>query len=79
MESNGINIVKLGMEVVYRGSFGSGAKANAKIEDIELCDNEHEKYGIPVEEVHFKDLRRCVVNLSDGHWAYGYQIDEVVG
>lgn len=72
-------IVKVGMKVKYRGCFGSGPVTEATIEYIELCESEHEKYGEPVSEVSVKDLRRCCLDLSDGHWAYGYQVVGIIG
>ena len=79
MKTNGINIVKVGMQVNYRGSWGTGPLKTATIIGIELCESEHEKYGIATEQVYAKDLRRCCVDLSDNHWAYGYQIEEILG
>lgn len=79
MKTNGFSIVKVGMKVVYRGSWGTGPRATAEILDMELCESEHEKYGEPVSEVSIKDLRRCCLDLSDNHWAYGYQIEEIIG
>jgi hypothetical protein len=49
------------------------------VEYIELCEDEHEKYGEPVDEVAVQDIKRCCIDLSDGHWAYGYQITEIIG
>ena len=71
-------IVKVGTKVLYRGSFGTGPKKEATIIGIELCEREHEKYGEPVEEVCAIDLPRCCVDLSDGHWAYGYQVTDII-
>ena len=79
MKTNGNIIVKTGMKVKYRGSWGTGPLTTAKIIGIELCESEHEKYGEPVSAVYAKDLRRCCVDLSDNHWAYGYQIEEILG
>ena len=79
METNGHKTLKAGMKVVYRGSWGHDAPKEAIVEDIELCESEHEKYGEPVDEVAVKDIRRCCLDLSDGHWAYGYQITKIIG
>lgn len=78
MITNGNKIVKVGQEVKYRGCFGSGPITSAKIEGMELCEDEHEKYGEPVDEVFVGDLSRCCLDLSDGHWAYGYQVVEIL-
>ena len=79
MNANGHKTLKTGMEVLYRGSWGHDAPKVATIESIELCENEYEKYGELTSEVSVRDIRRCVVDLSDGHWAYGYQITAILG
>ena len=79
MKTNGNTTLKVGMSVIYRTSFGCGERAEAKVESIELCECEHEKYGEPMEEVPVEDVRRCCLDLNDGHWAYGYQITEILG
>lgn len=79
LKTNGHKIVKVGMKVKYRGSFGSGPIEETTIESIELCEDEHEKYGVLVSEVSVKDLYRCCLDLDNEHWAYGYQITEILG
>lgn len=79
LKTNGYNLVKEGMKVMYRGCFGMDAPKEAVLTGIELCEDEHEKYGTPVMSVRAEDLYRCCVDLSDGHWAYGYQITEILG
>jgi hypothetical protein len=79
MNANGNKTIKVGMTVIYRGSWGHDAPKQAKVESIELCPCEHCKYGDNVQEADIADIRRCVMDLSDGHWCYGYQIDEVKG
>ena len=78
MKTNGNMSVKVGQKVKYRGNFGSGPIQVVEIESIELCEDEHEKYGTPVDEVDVWDLKRCCVTLDNGHWAYGYQIVEIL-
>ena len=79
LKTNGHNLVKVGMKVMWRGGFGFDAPKEATLEYIELCEDEHEKYGEPVSEVRAEDLYRCCVDLDNGHWAYGYQITEIIG
>ena len=43
-----------------------------KITKIELCEKWNQKEGIPMKEIFEKDLDRCVIDLEDGHWAFGY-------
>ena len=79
LKMNGNDKVKVGMRVDYRQNFGHGPYREAVIETIEICDEEHEKYGEPVDEVSPEELGKCAITLSDGRWCYGYQIDEVFG
>ena len=66
--------LKVGDKVMYRGTFGRGVAKETTIESIELCEDEHEKYGEMVDEMTKADYERCCVSLADGHWCYGYQI-----
>lgn len=79
MKTNGHTTLKKGMSVIYRGSWGHDASKETTIESIELCESEDEKYGELVDEVLVEDIRRSVVDLADGHWAYGWQIEELIG
>ena len=78
MNTNGNKTIKVGTKVTYRGSWGHGPVKEATIESIELCDCVNAKYGTPVSEVSVEDIRRCVFDLDDGHWAYGDQIVEIL-
>ncbi len=45
----------------------------SKVTKIELCEQEGEKYGIPMKAV-WVDLKdRCLFVFENGHWQYGYQ------
>lgn len=79
LKTNGHKIVKVGMRVMWRGSWGQDEPKEVGIESIELCDCEHCKYGELVNEVAVEDLRRCCLDLDNNHWAYGYQIIEIIG
>lgn len=79
LKTNGYETVTVGMTVEYRQRFGRGACSQAVIETIELCENEYEKDGVAVTSVSAGDLHRCCLCLDDGHWCYGYQIDEILG
>lgn len=78
MKTNGNQTIKIGMTVVYRGSWGHDAPKEAVVESIELCECEGAKYGDPVDEVAIADVERSTFDLSDGHWCYGFQVDEVI-
>ena len=79
MKTNGIPTLKIGMTVIYRGSWGDGPETRTQVESIDLCEEKGEKYGEPVDEVAVEDIGRCCIELADGHWCYGFQIVEVVG
>lgn len=79
MKTNGYLYAMVGMRVKYRTNFGKGNSAIATIERIELCKGEHCKDGMEVSEVLASELHRCCVDLSNGFWAYGYQIEELIG
>ena len=79
MNANGNKTLKVGMKVRYSTVFGGGPSKVATVEGIELCQHEHEKDGEAVNEVSVTKLCRCVLSLSDEQWAYGTQVDEIVG
>lgn len=66
--------LKVGDKVVYSGNFGRGIPKETTISSIELCEDEHEKYGEFVDEMTKDNYERCCLSLADGHWCYGYQI-----
>lgn len=72
LKTNGHKTVKVGMKVKYRGCWGHDAIEEVTIEGMELCENEGEKYGEPVDEVNVEDLHRCTLDLDNEHWAYGW-------
>tara|TARA_B100000405_G_scaffold286417_1_gene233732 strand:- start:576 stop:782 length:207 start_codon:yes stop_codon:yes gene_type:complete len=46
-----------------------------KVNHIDLCENEGDKYGISVEAVWLKDKDRCVFEFENSsNWQYGYQV-----
>lgn len=79
LKTNGIDKVKVGSRVMWKGGFGNDPAREAVILSIELCEHENSKYGRNVLGVDVRDLYRCCVGLANGHWAYGYQITELLG
>jgi hypothetical protein len=48
---------------------------SAKVTKIELCEQEGDKEGIPVNSI-WVDLKdRCLFIFDNGHWQYGYQVE----
>lgn len=78
MKTNGHTTLKKGMKVIYRGSWGYDKPCEVTVDYIELCDGENVKYGEPVDEVAVEDIRRSCFDFSNGHWGYGWQIEEIV-
>lgn len=79
MKTNGYLYAMVGMRVKYRTNFGKGNSVVATIERIELCKDEHCKDGMEVSEVLASELHRCCIDLDNGFWAYGYQVEELIG
>ena len=74
-KSNGT--LKVGDEVMWRGSFGSDAPKKATVKCIEVMECEGDKYGDEVQSVEMVNGRwesPIVVSLTNGHWARGKQI-----
>jgi hypothetical protein len=69
-----LRVIKIGDTVSWRGGWGRDLAKDAVVEGIEVnCDN---KAGTPVDEITEDQLHaRTIFTLTNGHWAYGYQID----
>ena len=69
--------LKIGDEVIWRGSWGKDAPKRAKVEAIEITGGG--KYGDSVSEVDWREAcdRNITVVLDNGHWAYASQISPV--
>lgn len=48
----------------------------AKVTGIELTDGTS-KYGIGVDKIFVDDKDRCVFDMDNGHWSYGYQVSVI--
>lgn len=65
--------LKVGDKVMWRGGFGTEIPKVATVKSIELCEP-GEKYGEDVSEASWSERNRLVVDLDNGHWAYGSQL-----
>ena len=71
-----------GSKVLWSGSWGRDFAKEAEIETIERTNKEHEKEGTEVDSVGFSENIGVysgwefpfVCTLTNGHWAYSYQI-----
>ena len=70
--------LKVGDSVLWRGGFGADPAKKAIIESIEVCKS-GSKYGKDVNSVNWDivNSRNIVVNLDNGHWAYGTQLTKI--
>lgn len=72
-----MDILKVGDTVMWRGAWGRDAARPAKIENMELCEAPRMKEGVRVRAVDWADKARLVVDLDNGSWAYGFQIEKM--
>lgn len=64
----------VGDTVKWRGGFGNESAKDAKVQGIEKC-KPGSKYGNQVDSIDWSKVdRSVVVDLDNGHWAYGDQI-----
>lgn len=70
--------LKIGDNVMWRGAWGSQPPVETTVTKIELC-SVGSKHGYPVKSVSWNKVfdRGVVVTLSNGHWGYGDQIDQI--
>jgi hypothetical protein len=76
--------IEVGALVEYRGGFGGGALTMATVTGLVDTVDGESKYGKPVHGVTMAELReragrRFILDLSDGHWAYGFQVTQLIG
>lgn len=73
-------ILKVGDEVLWRGSWGKEPAKITKVTQIEVCIG-GSKYGKPVDSIEWKGVLdgtvNITVNLSNGRWAYGTQLAQL--
>lgn len=72
-----MEVLKVGDTVMWRGSWGSEPAKRAKIVRMELCKVERDKYGVEVSSAWLQDKNRLCVDLDNGSWAYGFQIEPI--
>jgi hypothetical protein len=67
-------VLRVGDTVIWLGAWGSEKEQNAVVTEIEKTAAARQKYGEPVRELPWSEVERSVVTLSNGHWAYGFQL-----
>ena len=75
-QDQGSPILHKNDEVLWSGTWGGDIPYPAKVTSITLVENSGSLEGSSVEAVQWSacDGREVVVDLDNGHWAYGYQI-----
>lgn len=75
MEKKSKPVLKLGDVVSWRGAYGRDPAQDAIVESIEVdCTD---KAGEDVEELRWDQVDDAtIVMLTNGHWAYGSQIQK---
>ena len=70
---------KVGDQVMWRGGFGGDVPKPATIQGIELVNNGNKEDTEPVDEVTDEQMngRNVIVDLTNGHWAWGNQISKL--
>lgn len=69
--------LRVGDKVEWRGGWGREAPTLVTVSHIEITDACGSKYGLDTDEVSWDSAGRIVVDLDNGHWAYGSQISPV--
>jgi len=77
-ETRMVNSLVIGDEVMWSGSWGNALEEPAIVERIVVCMPEGTDVGPEVSAVHWSCVkdRKIVVDLANGHWAWGCQIRE---
>jgi len=71
-----IEMLQIGDEVMWSGAWGSEPPTIAIVESITLTDGINAYIGDSYYAVEWTicNDRRVIVDLNNGHWAYGYQV-----
>jgi hypothetical protein len=71
-------MLKIGDKVMWRGAWGSEPPVEAEIESIQLCAV-GSKYGKEIKSCKWETVKagKIVVTLTNGHWAYGTQLEKI--
>lgn len=67
--------IKVGSSVIWRGGFGTDEPIETTVTHIEKCKQKGQKYGTNTDSIDESEKDFCVFDLSNGHWAYGGQIE----
>jgi len=68
-------VIRVGDTVFVRTNFGQGIRVKARIKRMEVCERPRMKYGTEVPFVESWRKNFLIVDLDNGSWAYGEQLD----
>lgn len=68
-------MLTVGDTVNWSNGWGMDFPKKAKVTSIEETDEVREKYGKDVQQIPWSRKDYCTVDLDNGHWAYGEQIE----
>ena len=70
-------LLRVGDYVMWRGNFGNNEPRKARVKHIEYC-RRNAKHGKEVPEILWGQVKEhAIVDLQNGYWAYGYQIEQI--
>jgi hypothetical protein len=73
--------LKIGDKVMWRGAWNTEPPKEATIESMSLCPK-GSKFGRDIKSADWNTVKgngrgQILVNLDNGHWAYGYQLKPI--
>lgn len=70
-------MLRVGDEILYRPSWGSGPLTRVRIERMEVTTEPRSAYGTETDEVSWSlvQANRVVFDLDNGKWAYSDAVD----
>lgn len=69
--------LKIGDKVYWAGNHGKDPYQEVTITAIEIPIHQEQRNAIRCEQIHWDEVRNCLVEIHSGKWAYGYQLRPV--
>ncbi len=79
MQSNDKNFLNIGDKVMWSGSWGSETAELAEVDSITMVETDTKRNIGDVDCLHWNFVRgrECIINLTNGHWAWGFQVTKL--
>lgn len=73
-------MLSIGDTVLWAGSWGTEPYERAVVGTITLCDEPNSKRGDEFDKLEWNRIkdRDVIINLDNGHWAWGFQLKPLV-